>query len=199
MKARGCNSWSRSLPTYASWRSMISRCTRKKDIGYKRYGGRGIKVCQRWMVSFADFLKDMGPRPRDRQLGRTDNDGNYEPGNCKWVTRLENSQNKSTNKFVVLNGERMVVAEAERRLGIYKHTLLKRMKYWGWPDIDVGDFLFHQPKPVGIFNPGSKFTENQVLAIREMNGSSRDIAKQFGVEKTAILNIRRRATYYNIP
>lgn len=81
-------------PTYQSWNSMIRRCTDVKRTNYRHYGGRGIKVCQRWLDSFENFLADMGVRPPDTSLDRRENDGNYEPGNCKWSTRKEQSNNR---------------------------------------------------------------------------------------------------------
>lgn len=80
-------------PTYRSWASMLRRCYNKKDINYKRYGGRGITVCLRWRT-FKHFLDDMGIRPDGLSLDRTNNDGNYEPGNCKWSTRKEQNNNQ---------------------------------------------------------------------------------------------------------
>lgn len=78
-------------PTYTSWNSMKSRC---RDVGngsYPHYGGRGITVCDRWL-KFENFLEDMGERPGlDYQIDRRDADGNYEPGNCRWITRAENN------------------------------------------------------------------------------------------------------------
>jgi hypothetical protein len=72
---------------------MIQRCTNSKHIGFKNYGGRGIKVCDRWK-SFANFLADMGRRPAGLTLERRDNDGNYEPSNCYWATRSEQNRNR---------------------------------------------------------------------------------------------------------
>lgn len=79
--------------TKKSWQKMIERCYNPRDISYRNYGGRGIKVCDRWK-QFAAFYQDMGPRPDGLSLDRIDNSGNYEPGNCRWATRLEQSRNR---------------------------------------------------------------------------------------------------------
>lgn len=80
-------------PTYESWRGMRERCLRPAHIGYKDYGGRGIKICEAWS-SFKQFLKDMGPRPDGKTLDRRDVNGNYEPSNCRWATQKEQQANK---------------------------------------------------------------------------------------------------------
>lgn len=80
-------------PTFRSWWDMVRRCTQPTRPGFANYGGRGITVCDRWRV-FANFLADMGERPEGLTLDRRDNDGNYEPGNCRWATHSEQQRNK---------------------------------------------------------------------------------------------------------
>lgn len=85
-------------PTYESWRGMIDRCQSPSHEAYARYGGRGIKVCERWL-DFANFLADMGARPAGLELDRKNNDGNYELSNCRWATRIEQMRHKKGLPF----------------------------------------------------------------------------------------------------
>lgn len=85
-------------PEYKSWQSMKSRCLNPKATGYEYWGGRGIKICDRWLNSFENFLADMGKRPEGATLNRIDNDGNYEPQNCKWSFISEQQLNKRIQK-----------------------------------------------------------------------------------------------------
>lgn len=83
--------------TYKIWCAMLSRCNNPKATHYHRYGGRGIKVCDRWR-EFRNFLKDMGERPEKMDLDRINNDGNYEPSNCRWISHRENCLNTNRKK-----------------------------------------------------------------------------------------------------
>jgi hypothetical protein len=87
---------------YSVWSSMIQRCRSEKNSHWHRYGGRGIKVCQRWIDSLANFYADMGPRPSPKHtIDRINNDGNYEPGNCRWATHAENARNGTRAKITI--------------------------------------------------------------------------------------------------
>lgn len=85
-------------PTYISWQNMRARCRYPSVPSYPHYGGRGIKVCERW-ESFTAFLEDMGERPPGTQIGRIDNDGDYEPGNVAWVSQKANLQESTTRNL----------------------------------------------------------------------------------------------------
>lgn len=122
-------------PEYTAWMRMLARCRNLSDPSYPRYGGRGIKVCQRWSVgrnAALVFMQDMGPRPSPaHSIDRIDNDGNYEPGNCRWATAKEQARNRRSNRIVVLFGDRMALAEAVERLGLDYRTVKARLRL-GW-------------------------------------------------------------------
>ena len=84
-------------PNYCTWANMKSRCNNKNEPGYENYGGRGVSYCDRWK-HFTKFCEDMGIKPKGLTLERIDNNGNYEPGNCKWATLHEQGQNKRVYK-----------------------------------------------------------------------------------------------------
>lgn len=99
------------LRVYGIWRAMINRCNNPKATGYERYGGRGIKVCDRWL-ELENFLADMGEPPSPQHsLDRINNDGNYEPENCQWKTIKEQNRNKKSNHLITIDGETKLLIE----------------------------------------------------------------------------------------
>lgn len=90
---------------YRTWTDMKTRCLNPNSTGYENYGGRGIQICQQWIESFEVFLKDMGEKPSpDHSIDRIDNDGNYEPRNCRWATAAEQIRNRRTSVALTING-----------------------------------------------------------------------------------------------
>ena len=116
-----------STPTYFSWRSMRARCCSKKNASWDNYGGRGIKVCDRWMQSYDAFVEDMGLRPDGMTLDRIDNDGPYSPENCRWASWKTQRSNKRCSKYITHDGVTLTVAQWAARLGINTDTLWKRL------------------------------------------------------------------------
>ncbi len=115
-------------PEYKSWCSMKGRCCNQKNKAFKDYGGRGIKVCDRWLNSFENFLADMGERPTPKHsIDRINNDGNYEPSNCRWATRLQQGRNKRGVKLVTINKETRCITEWIEHLGLNKKDVDKAL------------------------------------------------------------------------
>jgi hypothetical protein len=104
----------RCSPTYVSWRGMRARCLNPNSVHWKDYGGRGIKVCERWN-SFENFLEDMGERPEGMTLDRINNDGDYEPSNCKWSTQSEQVKNQRKRKLLEKFSDEEIIGEYNRR------------------------------------------------------------------------------------
>lgn len=123
-------------PEYRVWRSMLNRCTNPKAVDWARYGGRGVTVCARWAQSFDAFLEDMGPRPAGSSIDRINNDGNYEPGNCRWSTPLEQGQNRRTSRLVTYDGLTLTATEWSRRLGGHLQIVHSRLDA-GWSIADA--------------------------------------------------------------
>lgn len=115
----------RETALYAQWQEMRNRCERPKHGHYDRYGGRGIKVCERWRGKggFINFLADMGERPPGMTLERINNDGNYEPGNVRWATRKEQARNRCDNVRIMFRGRIMILIEWAEEFGITGHQL----------------------------------------------------------------------------
>lgn len=122
---------------YEVWSQMKRRCLNPKNPAYKNYGGRGITVCERWLNSYENFIADMGRRPSDlHSIDRINNDGNYEPSNCKWSTRLEQCANKRGLVILEITGLRMSKNRWAESFGIKPATLDRRLKL-GWTPYDA--------------------------------------------------------------
>lgn len=119
--------------TYSSWVSMRTRCLNSNAANYPVYGGRGIRVCDRWMESFEAFLADMGERPSLRHsIERMNGEGDYETGNCLWATPKEQARNRRNNRLLTFKGETLSCAEWADRIGIKRNALQARMNQHGY-------------------------------------------------------------------
>jgi hypothetical protein len=110
---------------FESWRAAIDRCNRINNASYSNYGGRGIKVCDRWINSFSNFFEDMGKCPDDCTLDRIDTNGNYEPSNCRWSTPEIQNNNKRNSHFITYKGIKKTVTQWTRELGLGWYQVLK--------------------------------------------------------------------------
>lgn len=137
--------------TYTTWKSMNQRCNYPKHKSYEDYGGRGIRVCERWL-DFMAFLEDMGERPSGMTLDRfPDANGNYEPGNCRWATVSEQCRNRRSNRWITFNGEAMTLAAWSERTGIRPDTLAFRLRA-GW---SIEDAMTTAVDPLNGLHRGS--------------------------------------------
>lgn len=117
--------------TYSAWTAMMRRCYTPSVPNFERWGGRGIRVCERWR-DFRNFLADMGPRPTGLSLDRINNDGNYEPGNCRWATREQQGRNTATTRNITFAGKTQCLSDWAAEVGITPHGLYYRLQR-GWP------------------------------------------------------------------
>ena len=119
-------------PEWRAWSSMRCRCLNPNHAAWSRYGGRGITICRRWLDSFQAFLNDLGPKPGPGySLDRIDNSGNYEPGNCRWATRIQQERNKRSNRRFDWEGRSYTLSELGSKCGLLPGTLADRLDY-GW-------------------------------------------------------------------
>lgn len=114
---------------YKSYTNMINRCYNVKNKQYKDYGQRGVIVCESWRSSFKCFIEDMGNKPTPQHsLDRIDNDGNYEPSNCRWATDIEQRRNKRNNVWIEYNGVKKIMSDWAYYLGTNYVNLRKHIK-----------------------------------------------------------------------
>jgi hypothetical protein len=119
-------------PTHRTWCGIKTRCYNERESCYPYYGGRGIRVCDRWLNSFENFLADMGDKPSAKHsIERKDVNGHYEPNNCCWATQEEQANNKTDTKRFLYQGRNQSLPQWAREYGIKPATLKQRMRR-GW-------------------------------------------------------------------
>lgn len=166
-------------PTYHSWCGMIARCTNPGHGSYARYGGRGISVCEPWL-DFANFLADMGEKPKGASIDRVDTNGNYEPSNCRWATAKEQGRNKRNNRLLTYQGETLCLQEWAERLGIRGETIWGRLDT-GW---SVNDALS---------TPDGTSSNNVRSRMLTLNGETHHVR-----EWARILHINEQVIYQRL-
>ena len=155
----------KTTPEYHSWQAMKTRCKNPKSRCFKDYGGRGIKVCDRWDRSFVDFLSDMGPRPPGTSLDRIDLSLGYEPGNCRWATSKQQASNRSDNVFLIHDGQRMCLAEWSTKTGLKSDAIAARLRR-GWSvDRALTEPLLRKPR--GYYRKSDRNSDQSAAAHRE--------------------------------
>lgn len=118
---------------YRCWVKMRHRCRTPTGHAYHLYGGRGIRVCDRWMESYANFIADVGPAPSERHtIDRIDANGNYEPGNVRWADGTTQSRNRRNNRTLTLHGMTQTISAWAVETGMPDPTIRSRMRA-GWP------------------------------------------------------------------
>lgn len=117
---------------YRSWDMMKQRCLNPRNKRYPAYGGRGIQVCDRWQKSFIAFFEDMGSCPPGLTIDRIDNDGDYEPSNCRWATKFQQMNNQRKSRRLTFQGRTQTITQWARELGFKRGTVEARIKR-GWP------------------------------------------------------------------
>lgn len=133
---------------YGSWLEMKDRCLNSKSPGYKNYGGRGISISKEW-DTFAGFISSMGHRPPGTSIERKDVNGNYEPGNCVWISNAYQQKNTRRTIFFEIDGEKMCMKDACEKLGV-SYTMV-RLRIWklGWDK----DLALMTPKKENLGRP----------------------------------------------
>lgn len=189
-----------NMSEYRIWSAMKLRVLNDKSTSWKNYGGRGIKVCDRWL-QFDNFFKDMGPRPsKKHSIDRIDNNGNYEPSNCRWATAFEQMNNCRKNIIFRYDGRTQTLPEWARERGISVTSMSARY-YRGW---SIDRIMEKEKCNVGSRVSNSKLTDDIVRQIRTLYvygdrklGSSA-LARRFGVRQCTVWNILNRKWWKHV-
>ena len=161
---------------------MIDRCGRPSHRFFHHYGGRGISVCDRWKT-YDNFLADMGRRPSDKHsLDRIDNNGNYEPNNCRWATSVTQLRNRRANRMITFNGRTMCIAEWSEETGLSSAAITQRIDGLGW---SIENALTIPAEKACNWR-GTKHKDAQTLTYNGETLTHREWEKKLGVSKDVI-------------
>ena len=174
---------------YKIWEAMKQRCYNQNEPSYKNYGGRGISVCQEWKSDFMSFYAwamDNGYK-EDLTIERIDNDGNYEPSNCKWITLQEQENNRRTTVFMELDGEKMSLKQWAEKTGNNYHSILRkrgrRKRGMKERSVYLNERKDEMRKKIELMD--SIVEENPEITVNE-------IAARMGVSRKTIFRLRKR-------
>lgn len=173
---------------YIAWNAMIDRCSRAKHPWFHRYGGRGISVCERWMI-YDNFLADMGRKPTPKHsIDRINNDGNYEPSNCEWVTQTTQLRNTSVNRIIEFNGKSQCLKDWSEETGISSSAIKMRIDVQGW---SIEDAL--TIKAGKAFNwRGTTHKDSELITYNGESLPHSTWAKRLGISRDTIRNRLKR-------
>jgi hypothetical protein len=179
---------------YVAWCAIRSRCYNDKNPGYKNYGGRGVIICEKWKYDFDSFLLDMGLAPtKQHSIERINNDGNYEPANCKWATPAEQSRNKRNNILVTYNGEELPLKTWCSKLNMTCQTASRYLNR-GMTFEDIAN-NYHGSLVKRWLN------ESEVIILKAFlkeGISYLEIARELMIDQGIVWRIAQNRTYKNI-
>lgn len=180
---------------YKIWQDMKARCKNKNLSCYKNYGGRGIKVCERWKL-FINFFEDMGAPPTDSHcLDRVNNDGHYCKENCRWTTQKSQMRNMRRNHLITHNGETKCLQEWADIFSIPAGRLRHRFFVLKWPFDKSVSVDPYQLSKSGIKHPSSKIPRDhydKIMSMKSDGFSQSEIAKHYGVTQSGISHFLKR-------
>jgi len=217
-KTVSCGCWSRErgvthgmskTPVYSTWKSMMSRCYKERDIGWENYGGRGVRVCDVWH-EFDRFVADMGQPGTGDSIDRVDVDGDYEIGNCRWADWETQANNRRTNVRVSFGDKEMTIAQWARKIGASPEALKKRFDA-GWtveaalttPVGAITELMLTSVKRLhrsGDSASGAKMTFNSAEDMRKHKLKSpgislTELGKKFGVGRETARKVIGRLSW----
>jgi len=189
-------------PTYRTWLSMKQRCQNTNHPAYHKYGGRGIKICNRWNL-FHLFLKDMGERPKGKTLDRINNNGNYSKNNCRWATYFEQGNNKRTNVKLKISSNEYSIGEASKKFSIGRSVLKRLSKNGIEPSEDELSSMFKKPLKSILF-PVEKFIKDiqniesrnmRIVYLHKKGCAGSDISRYYNISKQRVHQICKRYSH----